>query len=131
LLSVEKTMIKPINPGDLRTRITLLSRSLVQDTGGFQTPRYTTLATVWAKWVNVHGQETWLAQTAQAEQAATVTIRYRSGVDATIAIAKGTYSVTNALPSVFTGGVFDLVSFDDIQEGHRYIEMKLKRVMEA
>lgn len=115
--------IKPMNPGDLRTRITLLSRSLVQDTSGFQTPRYTTVAKVWAKWVNVHGTETWAAHTAQAEQPATVTIRYRTGVDATLAIAKGEYTVT--------GGVFEVVSIDDILEHHRYIEFKVKRVVEG
>jgi SPP1 family predicted phage head-tail adaptor len=118
----------PTNPGELRTKITLLSRSIVNATGGFPTVRYTTVATVWAKWVNVHGAETWAANMAQAEQPATVLIRHRVGVDNTLAIAKGAYTVTAAPASTFTGGVYELVSVDNIRERGEYIELKIKKV---
>lgn len=106
---------KVFNPGELRTQVTLKSRSVSTETGGFQTPVWSTLATVWAKWVNVHGSEVWAAQMAQAREAATVTIRWRSGLDRTCAVEKG-------------GTLYEVVSLDDIGERHEYIELKVQRM---
>ena len=103
------------NPGEMRTKITLKSRSVTEDAGGFQTPTLVTIAEVWSKWVNVHGTEVWAAQSVNAIQAATVTIRYRAGVDTSIVVVKGTLE-------------YEVVSVDDIQERHEYLEMKVKRV---
>lgn len=122
---------KPTNPGELRTQITLLSRSVVAAAGGFPTVRYTTIATVWAKWANVHGSEVWAAATIQADAPATVLIRYRSGLDNTIAVCKGAQTLSAALPSAVTGGAWEVVSLDDVQERHEYVEMKIKRVREG
>jgi len=106
------------NPGELRTSITLQRRSVVTGTGGFQTPTWSTIATVWAKWVNVHGSEAWIAQTAQAGQAATVTIRYRSDVDLTCAVFKGSDR-------------WEIISIDNIQERGEYLELKVIRKREG
>jgi len=104
---------KPTNPGDLRVPVTLQRRSVSSDPGGFQTPGWSKIADVWARWENVHGMEAWAANTTQAEQAATVTIRYRPDVDPTCAVLKG-------------GRRFEIVSIDDIQERHEYLELKVK-----
>ena len=119
---------KITNPGELNTQITLLSRSVATGAGGFQSPLYTTLAVVWAKWVNVHGSEAWEAAMAQAMQAATLLIRHRSGIDHTVSIAKGSYTVTAAPASTFTGGVFEIVSLDNISERGEYIELKVRQM---
>ena len=63
---------KPTNPGDLRTQISLLKRTVSTSTGGFQTPATTKIADVWAKWENVHGSEVWSAAAINAIQPATV-----------------------------------------------------------
>jgi SPP1 family predicted phage head-tail adaptor len=109
---------KVFNPGELRTRVTLKSRDVTTQTGGFQKPAYTTtLTTVWAKWVNVHGTEAWtVANTLGAMQAATVTIRYRAGIDPTCAVEKD-------------AEIWEIVSIDDIQERHEFLELKVKRVV--
>lgn len=103
------------NPGDLRTQIILQERTVSTETGGYQVPAWVTIATVWSKWVNVHGQESWVAQSVGAEAAATVTIRYRDDVDTTCAVLKGSDR-------------FEIVSIDDIQERHEYMELKVKRI---
>jgi SPP1 family predicted phage head-tail adaptor len=102
------------NPGELRTSITLQSRSVSTETGGFQEPGWSTLATVWAKWQNVHGSEVWAAQSVQAEAPATVLIRYLTGLDTTCVVLKGSDQ-------------FEVVSIDDIQERHEYLELKVQR----
>lgn len=106
------------NPGLMRTRVTIKSRSITTQTGGFQTPAWVTVATVWARWTNVHGNEVWLAQTAQARQAAIILIRWRSDIDPTCAIERD-------------GVLYEIVSMDNIQERGEYIELKVSRIAEG
>ena len=103
------------NPGELKTAITLQSRTVSAETGGFQVPAWTTLATVWAKWINVHGSEAWTAASLQIEQPATVTIRYREDVDPTCAVLKGSDR-------------YEIVSMDNIFERGEYLELKVRRM---
>lgn len=105
---------KTMNPGDLRTAITLKSRTATGDDGGFQVPTWTKIADVLAKWTNAHGSEVWAADMAGAKQAATVLIRYRSDVNEACAVVKGSE-------------VFEIVSIDDIQERHEYLELKVQK----
>jgi len=104
---------KVTNPGELRTQITLQTRTSTEDAGGFPVPGWSTLATVWAKWQNVHGSEVWAAQSVQADAPATVLIRYLTGLDTTCAVLKGSDR-------------FEIVSIDDILEQHEYLELKVQ-----
>lgn len=106
---------KVINPGELRTSITLQSRTVFTETGGFQVPAWATLATVWARWINVHGSEVWAAASLQAEAAATVTIRYRGDVDATCAVLLGSDR-------------YEIVSLDNIQQRGEFLELKVRKM---
>ena len=106
---------KVTNPGEMRTRITLKSRTVTLGTGGFQTSTSTTIAAVWAKWVGVHGSEAWAANTVNATRAATVLIRYRDDVDETCMV-------------VLDGENYEIVSMDDIQQRHEYIELKVQLI---
>lgn len=99
----------------MRTRITIKTRTVATGTGGFQTPTLTTLASVWAKWVNVHGQEAWAANSVNAMRAATVTIRYRDDIDETCVL-------------VLHGENYEITSMDDIRQLHEYIEMKVQLI---
>jgi SPP1 family predicted phage head-tail adaptor len=103
------------NPGQFRTKVTLKSRSSTVDPGGYQEETLTTIASVWAKWIGVHGSEAWAANTANALRAATVTIRYRSDVDETCLVE-------------LDGLDYEIVSMDDIQQRHEYIELKLQLI---
>lgn len=106
---------KTFNPGEMRTQVTLQNRTITNQTGGFLAPSWADIVTVWAKWVNVHGAEAWQAASIQAVGSATVTIRYRSGIDTTCAVLKGTER-------------FEIVSVDNIQDRDEYIELKVRRM---
>jgi SPP1 family predicted phage head-tail adaptor len=101
------------NPGELNTKITLHSRSITTQAGGFQKPKLSKIDDVWAKWTNVHGQEAWLASSVQARMAATILIRYRNDIDPTCVVEKDSQ-------------YFEIVSLDDIQNRHEYIELKVQ-----
>lgn len=105
---------KTTNPGELRTQITFLSRTATGDAGGFQVPALTAVATVWAKWTNVHGSEAWIAASTTAEQAATVLVRWLANLDPTWLVRKGS-------------DLFEIVSPDNIQERGEYIELKVRK----
>ena len=92
---------KVTNPGELNIWIELYKRDVTVQTGGFQTPSLVMLAGAWSKWVNVHGQEAWIASSVMAESPATVTIRYRDDLDTTCVAKKA-------------GQFFEIVSIDDI-----------------
>lgn len=106
---------KVLNPGELRTAITLKKRTVTSDVGGFPVQSWSKIADVLAKWTNAHGSEVWTADMAGAKLPATVLIRYRSDIDTTCAIEKGTE-------------LYEIVSIDDIQERHEYQEIKVQRL---
>ena len=104
---------KVTNPGEMRTSITLQTPTITKATGGAQVVTWTTLATVWAKWTNVHGSEVWQSQAVEAVSPATVLIRYRAGVNTACSILKGTER-------------YEIVSVDNIFEKSEYLELKVK-----
>lgn len=106
------------NPGELRTQITLKSRSVTKAAGGFQRPGWVTVATVLAKWENVHGSEVWTADAAGAESPATVTIRALPGINTTWAVEKN-------------GELYEIVSMDNIREYGEIVELKVRRLKEG
>jgi SPP1 family predicted phage head-tail adaptor len=106
---------KVINPGELRTQITLESLGVSAETGGFQVPTWSALATVWSRWKNAHGTEALASGTVDAEAPAAVLIRYLAGLDTTCAVSKG-------------GVRYEIVSLDDIEERHEFIELKVRRM---
>lgn len=108
---------KVTNPGELNTQISLQTRTVSQDAGGFTTKAWATLATVWAKWENDHGQEAWTNASQGVIDRARVTIRYRTGVNARLAVLKGSTR-------------YEIVSVDNVRERSEYIEMNVK-FMEA
>lgn len=106
---------KVTNPGEMRTKITLQSRTNVQDAGGFSVPGWVTIAAVWSRWINAHGREVLEAGIAGVDAPATVLIRYLSDVDTTCAILKGSLR-------------YEIVSIDNVQERSEYLELRVQRM---
>jgi SPP1 family predicted phage head-tail adaptor len=102
-----------INPGELNTQITLQKPTIGKAAGGAQVVTWSTLATIWARWTNVHGSEVWQSQAVQAINPATVLIRYRSDVTTACSILKGST-------------LFEIVSIDNILERNEYLGLKVK-----
>jgi SPP1 family predicted phage head-tail adaptor len=109
---------KITNPGELRTRVALKHRTTNIDPGGFQKEALSTVRTVWAKWVGVHGMEAWAANSANALRAATVTTRYYTDVDETWVVSEGVED-------------YQIVSIDDLQHRHEYLELKVELIRSA
>lgn len=105
-----------VNPGELRTRITLQEPTVSKDSGAAQKATFADVDInphVWARWINAHGQEN-VQSAMKSTQRATVTIRYRSDVKTTWQILKD-------------GLAWQIVSLDSVQDRKRWIEMVVER----
>ena len=69
-----------IDPGELKERVTLQSRSVAQDAYGQDTITWTTVATVWARVRPLSGREFFAAAQTQQEQTIKAVIRYRADI---------------------------------------------------
>lgn len=72
-----------IDPGELKERVTLQSRSVAQDAYGQDTITWTTVATVWARVRPLNGREFFAAAQTQQEQTIKAVIRYRADIQHT------------------------------------------------
>lgn len=107
-----------IKISDLRTRITFQAPTITQDTGGAQVGTYANIAlipSVWAQWINDHGQESIASEAVISAQRATVRFRYRSDVQTTWRVMK------DAEP-------WQILSIDQVQDRNRYVELRVERV---
>lgn len=107
---------KPFNPGDLRTKVLFQNPVLSKDAGGAQYPTtYTDLDSPLVKWINAHGAEVVTSDATRAVRRATVTRRYHPEV--------------SELSSLVKDGVrWQVISVDDIQERHEYMELVVETV---
>lgn len=103
---------------ELRTRITFQQPTVTADAGGAQVPSWaniTTNPTVWARWINAHGEEAIASEAIQSAQRATVTVRYRSDLVSTWRVVKGSE-------------YWQIISIDQVQGRNRWTEMIVERV---
>ena len=98
------------NPGELRTSVIVQNPTINTDAGGAQSTTWSNVATVWSKWLNAHGAEAVTSDALKAVKRATVTIRYLSSLTEKSALLKA-------------GERWQIISIDDIQERHEYIEL--------
>jgi phage head-tail adaptor, putative, SPP1 family len=103
---------------DLRTRITFQSPTISKDPGGAQVASYAnigTVPTVWAQWINDHGQESVQGGADVSVQRATVRIRHRSDIVETWRVLKD-------------GESWQILSIDPVQDANRWVELRVERV---
>jgi SPP1 family predicted phage head-tail adaptor len=107
---------KPFNPGELRTPVTLYSPTITVGASGAQKVTYTTSqGSVWAKWKNAFGAESVSGDAKRGVKRATVTIRYRADITLGWAVLLGS-------------DLYEILSLDDIENRHEYIEMQAQSV---
>ena len=107
-----------VNIADLRTRITFQSPTISKDASGAQSVVYANVATnptVWAKWVNDHGQEQVSSDADKSIQRATVTVRHRTDILETWQV------LMNSEP-------WKIISKDPVQGRNRWVVMRVERV---
>jgi SPP1 family predicted phage head-tail adaptor len=103
---------------DLRTRITFQEPTLSKDAGGAQKAGYANVSTtpsVWAQWINDHGQEAISSGAEKSAQRATVRVRHRGDVLATWRVLRD-------------GEAWQILSVDPVQDRKRWIELRVERV---
>ena len=107
------------NPGELRTKVTLQTPTVAKDPGGAQKETWANFATnpnVYAKIIYAHGLESVSSEALKAANRMTLTIRYRSDVNATHAI-------------LLDGQLWKFIGTpDDIQNRHEYLEIQAELV---
>jgi len=107
-----------INPGEMRTRITFQTPTITKDAGGAQVEAYANVGTnptVWARWINAHGQEVVQSESLQFSQRATVMVRHRTDIVPTWQILKGSE-------------IWQILSVDGVQGRNRWVELIVERV---
>ncbi len=119
-------MSKSANPGELRTRVYfMLPERVIDDEGCWSD----TLVDVFGqdsegnnipcmcKWVNAHGTEVFQGMQLQIREPATITTRYSSLLtDPRLVI----YKENDTKP-------YEAISYDDVEERHRWLEIKVQR----
>lgn len=107
------------NPGELRTKVTLVVPTLAKDAGGAQVPSWSNFGTspnVYAKIKYAHGPESVNSDAQKISSKMTITIRYRNDVNATHGI-------------LLDGELWKFISSpDDIENRHEYLEIQAELV---
>jgi len=106
-----------INPGEMRTQITLQSPTVTQDPGAAQVTTFANVSpnpTVWARWINAHGQEVVTSEALKTVQRATVTIRHRTDINTTWRVLKSSEA-------------WQIISVDPVRDQRRYVELVVER----
>jgi SPP1 family predicted phage head-tail adaptor len=98
------------NPGELRVPVTVQNPTVSQGSGGAQSTTWSTVGTLFARWKNAHGPETVTSDALKTVKRASVRIRYLSTVTEKSAILKD-------------GERWQVISIDDINERHEYMEL--------
>jgi len=107
-----------VNPGEMRTRITFQQPTVAADAGGAQVPTWANISsvpTVWARWINAHGEEAISSEALKSSQRATVTVRYRSDLVSTWRVVKGSE-------------YWQIISIDHVQGRNHWTELVVERV---
>ncbi|MDB4952079.1 MAG: head-tail adaptor [Gemmatimonadetes bacterium] len=100
----------PINPGDLRQRVTLQSKVRTPDGGGGGAEAWVDGKTVWAEVMPLDGRELVQAMQVHPSVSHRVTIRYRAGV-------------SSAMRALYAGRVLDIRSVVDRDERHEALQL--------
>lgn len=100
-----------VKAGALSSRVTIQSPSSTQDTAGQPIPTWATLATVWANIRHLSGVESIKADAESSTVKASIRIRKRPDIDASMRVVLGTtnYQIRAVLPDELDRDKIDLV----------------------
>lgn len=117
-------MAKQANAGELRTLVYF--RRTVKETDGEGYPREGEESVfldragrevpVHCKWVNAHGTEVFSAMQLQIREPATLTVRFSPLICPTLLV----YKAGDPRP-------YEIISVDDVEDRHRWLEIKVQR----
>lgn len=105
--------------GQLRTKITIQQPTITTGVDAAQVPTWANVSTnptVWARWVNAHGQEMLQSDALQSQQRAVVTIRHRTDIQESWRIQR-----------VSDSSYWQIVSVDAVRGQNRWVELLVER----
>lgn len=123
-------MSKYANPGELRTPVYFVRAVNDTDAEGTLTKEQASVFAdengkalpVFCKWVNSHGTEVFEAMRLDLNEPATLTVRYSPKLlDKTLTVKK----------DLDAEEAYEVVSIDDVEERHRWLEIKVQRKVMA
>lgn len=114
-------MSKSANPGELRTRVFFMRKSRTRNEEGFPCDQEVNVfgegVACMCKWVNAHGYEVFQTMQLEIREPATITTRFSDKLlDPTLII----YRESDTKP-------FEVISIDDVEERHVWLEIKVQR----
>ena len=116
-------MSRYANPGELRTPVIFKKVSRTVNANGFpvETEAPVLGGSVYCKWVNAHGTEVWEHAQQSVRDRATLTLRYSPELtdEKLLAYRDG------------TDGPFEIVSADDVENRHVWLELTVQRKVSA
>lgn len=135
-------MSKSANVGELRTAVYFKYIERVIDSEGFPQEQELNVFGennyVLAKWVNVHGSEVFTAMQLELKEPVTLTVRYSAKINSRLIV----YKVSEYEEAIKAGNddqvkqalervAYEVVSFDDVENRHVWIELKIQRKVAA
>lgn len=114
-------MSKSANPGELRTPVFFKRHSRDKDREGYPVEAEVNVfgkgVPCMCKWVNAHGYEVFQTMQLEIKEPATITTRYSPRLlDKRLIVYKG----DDSRP-------FEIISIDDVEERHVWLEIKVQR----
>lgn len=117
-------MSKSANAGELRTPVTFKTISRATNKNAYSNSGEVNIfgegKTVKVKWVNAHGYETTAAMQLGLREPATITMRYSPLINETLIV----YRDKDIRP-------YEIISIDDVEQRHRWLEIKVQRKVPA
>lgn len=125
-------MAKSAVAGEMKTKITIKRLVTGIDPSGYQTKRWEDIfpGKVWCKWVNAHGQEVYDNLRLELNETATITMRYSDKVDVRCRIWRERDDETGD-EKEREKRAWEIISLDNVEDGRRFLELKVKRAVVA
>ncbi len=126
-------MAKEANAGELRTKVVVESLAETPDNEGYATETWTNVFGTGkiyrVKWVNVHGVEVYEAMRMDLNEPATLTARYSSLITSECRILHA--SDANKTAAEKAKLCYEIISINDVENRHQWLEIKVKRQVSA
>lgn len=114
-------MSKEAGAGELRTPITVYKRKTATQSHGYSaSDEWEAGPKTYCKWVNAHGTEALEASRLRLGELATLTLRYLPGVTTRCKIMREA-----------DADLYDVISVDDVENRHAWLEIKVQRGVPA
>lgn len=119
-------MSKRANPGEMRTPVIVEAPNRGVNENGYPTEGWKNVfgdSVVYCKWVNVHGKEVFEALSIDLKNPATLTMRYSPKITGECRILKAEDKEARYKDQL----AYEIISIDDVDMRHEWLEIKVER----